>query len=155
PASLSRAQLQQRVTRRMAEEEELAIDPAFFTALPARLPRISSVEIRPKQVRFHNELSQFRYQVLLAVEHEPPPSLQVAWRHWEREGLTMQAVRRLLVETQPDLLAIEHVPNSRLSAENALLAWLAGEDGPQTAGALREALQAHAPSGARPEDFWA
>src|SRR5262249_7716142 len=46
PAELSHAQLQQRVQQRLAQEEELVIDPAFFLALQQRFPQISHVWIQ-------------------------------------------------------------------------------------------------------------
>ena len=80
PSSLSRAQLRQQVQNRMAQEEELIIDPAFFIALREYLPRISHMEILPKRGRYHNELTRFRYDVILHVESEVSPSCMIPGR---------------------------------------------------------------------------
>jgi SAM-dependent methyltransferase len=88
PPSLPIVQLQQRVRKQMAEEEELVIDPDFFTALKQHFPEISDVEILIKRGHHQNELTQFRYDVMLhsgaasalVTDH---PSLD-----WQNESLS-------------------------------------------------------------------
>ncbi|PSB00557.1 condensation domain-containing protein, partial [Merismopedia glauca] len=65
PDSLSDAELQQAVQKRVQQEEELVIDPAWFATLSDRLPQIQKVEILPKQGHFENELTKFRYDIVL------------------------------------------------------------------------------------------
>src|SRR6185369_2097835 len=48
-ASLSPEELAERVRKRVAEEEELILDPGFFAALKEHLPQISHVEVLPKR----------------------------------------------------------------------------------------------------------
>jgi amino acid adenylation domain-containing protein/non-ribosomal peptide synthase protein (TIGR01720 family) len=155
PSSLSRAQLRQRVQRYMALEEELVIDPAFFSALQQHLPQISHVAIRLKRGRYHNELTKFRYDAILHVGPEDPPAVEHPWLDWQEEGLTLASIRQLLVETEPEMLGIMHVPNARLLLEGKLLAWLAGHEGPETVGELQKALRAPQEGGVDPEDLWA
>ncbi|KAK1916437.1 hypothetical protein P3342_004256 [Pyrenophora teres f. teres] len=51
-------------------ERELLVDPAFFTALPSRLPGlVEHVEILPKKMKATNELNCYRYA---AVVHLTP-----------------------------------------------------------------------------------
>jgi amino acid adenylation domain-containing protein len=74
--SLTREQLQQRVQLQMFQETELVIDPAFFSVLKQRFPQITNVEIQLMRGRHHNELTQFRYNVILHIGAEiDPPSL--------------------------------------------------------------------------------
>jgi amino acid adenylation domain-containing protein len=67
PESLPEAQLEQRVKRHMAQEEELIIDPDFFSALQKEFSRIGDVRVLSKQGRYQNEMTQFRYDVILRV----------------------------------------------------------------------------------------
>jgi len=60
-------ELQQLVRKRVADEGELILDPAFFAALKEHLPQISRVEVLPKRGRIQNELTRFRYQVVIYV----------------------------------------------------------------------------------------
>ncbi|MCC7361438.1 MAG: methyltransferase, partial [Anaerolineales bacterium] len=150
----TRSALRQSLQQRLAQEEELALDPAFFTQLPALLPRVSAVAVLPRRGRAHSELTQFRYQVLLTIELPDQPHLEPAWRDWEAEQLDLAQVRQLLATTAPSVLALSGVPNARLAAERAVLAWLAGDSGPATVGAFRAAHQP-APPGVDPTDLWA
>jgi len=78
--SLTREQLQQRVQMQMFQETELVIDPAFFSALKQRFPQISDVKIQLMRGRYHNELTQFRYNAILYINDAgrtpPQPSPQ-------------------------------------------------------------------------------
>ena len=155
PPSLSRAELRQRVHRSMAQEKELVIDPAFFTALKQRFPQIRQVDIRLKRGRYHNELTKFRYDVILQVGPESAPTLEPSWLDWQQEGLTLSAVRQLLEETAPEMVGLRRVPNARLLADVKTVEWLASDEGPATVGELRERLQNIQGEGVEPEELWA
>jgi amino acid adenylation domain-containing protein len=156
PAALPVAQLREQVRTRAAQENELAVDPAFFFALRRRLPQVGRVEVRPKRGRYHNELTRFRYQVLIHVGVRDDGRAADSPRQldWEAEGLTLDALRRRLAAESPAALALERVPNARLSAELRTLELLADEEGARTAGELR-AIKDRAASGVDPEDLHA
>jgi amino acid adenylation domain-containing protein len=116
--STDSATLRQRVRRNIETEEELLIDPAFFTALRERFPEIGAVEVQLQRGRAHNELTRFRYQVVLhvgeAVQVECPTI------DWQNEKLTLDALRQLLTENKPEMLGVLRVPNARLRADDAI-----------------------------------
>ncbi len=116
PAGLGKAQFQERVRRRVANEEELVIDPAFFAALQTHLPAISHVEIQIRRGRHHNELTRFRYDVILRVGRPTPPAQDIRELDWGQEALTVAALRQMLVDSEPPLLVLKGVPNARLEA---------------------------------------
>src|SRR6185295_6715853 len=66
-SELARADLRENTRQRVAQEEELAIDPAFFTQLPRLLPRVAHAAVLPRRGRAHNELTRFRYQAILSI----------------------------------------------------------------------------------------
>lgn len=156
PASLSRAELQQRVRSRVAEEEELIIDPAFFIALKRRLPQVSQVRIQLKRGHHHNELTRFRYDVVLHVGSDMRPALNPLELDWREDNLTLASVRHLLAGQAPDLVRINGVPNARLVADVQAYELLMSDEGLDSVGELREAL-GHVPqeAGVDPEVFWA
>ncbi|MCI0724046.1 MAG: amino acid adenylation domain-containing protein, partial [Acidobacteria bacterium] len=155
PASLSRAALKQRAQKHMKEEEELVVDPAFFIALKQELPGIRQVEILPKRGRSHNELTQFRYQVMIHVGPQCSTYADIPWLNWQQEGLTLPSVCQLLDETEPEMLGLTHVPNRRLFAAIKTVAWLASDEGPNTAGEMREVISNAGDVGIEPDDLWA
>jgi amino acid adenylation domain-containing protein len=160
--SLTCEQLRQRVQMQMFQETELVIDPAFFRALKQRLPQISHVQIQLMRGRHHNELTQFRYNAILYIEAEidpPNPPYQVGqggsqWLDWCGDNLTVAKVRQLLVENQPEILSITHVPNARVMTAVKTAQWLSGAGEIQTVGQFQKALQ-ELPLGVEPEDWWA
>ncbi|KAK9670895.1 hypothetical protein K7432_017285, partial [Basidiobolus ranarum] len=62
---LTLAELEQRIADSMLSEKELLVDPAFFFALKEEIPEISKVNILTKTGSSINELTQYRYQVVI------------------------------------------------------------------------------------------
>src|SRR5262249_21005147 len=96
----------------IAEEEELLIDPALFPALKERFPRISHSQVLLKRGSHQNELTKFRYDVILKIE-ESETEAEIEQFDWQRQGLSLQAIGRILA-TEPVAVAVRRVPNSRL-----------------------------------------
>lgn len=141
---------------RLAQEEELVIAPAFFTALKQHLPQISDVQIQLKRGVHHNELTRFRYDVTLHIGSKGIPNSDISCLDWQQEKLTLPALRQLLVETNPEILGLRCVPNSRLLTEVKTIEWLTSSDDCQTVGEWREELfHKYRGTGLDPEQFWA
>ncbi len=140
--------LRDRVRRRVARDKELLVDPELFRALPRRLPRVDGVEMRLKQSRSGNEMTRFRYDVLLRVESGARPAAP-AWRRWDELG-SVEAVRRVLEEEAPAALAVARVPNPRVAGA---LAALDGDAGPETVDELRAAVAEREARAPDPEAF--
>jgi SAM-dependent methyltransferase/acyl carrier protein len=157
PASLPIARLRQRVQKHMSQEEELVVDPNFFIALKQHLPQISSVHIQPKRGRHHNELTRFRYDVILRVEDELPHNAELVPEpmKWQEHDLTVAAVRRLLREREPETLHLAHVPNARVLKYFKATELLGSEEPPETIGQLRDILSEVQTNGVDPEELWA
>jgi acyl carrier protein len=112
--------------------------------------------VRPKRGHFHNELTRFRYQVLIHVGGETEPAADaMPWLDWDAEGLTLDALRRRLAEERPHALGLASVPNARLSAEVKTLELLSDEENNYTVGELRRILDEHDAPGIDPEDLYA
>jgi len=161
PASLSRAQLIERIRSQQVQEGELIIAPEFFFALKSVIGRIGAVEVQLKQGRRQNELTRFRYDVVLHLGHPghqgpQPAALTCArWLDWRQESLTPAGVRETLEELRPEALGLIRAPNARLAPEMKLLEILADAGGPQSVGAIRQALNGAAPAALDPSEMWA
>ncbi len=138
-ADLPLVEFGQRVQKRVADEEQLAIDPAFFYALQDRYPQISSVSIEPKRGRYRNELTRFRYDVTLRIGGANQTAHELQWLDWQKEQLTVATVRRTLLDTAPITLCLRRVCNDRLALQGL-------QNSPRTAD-RRNAVD--------PEEFWA
>ena len=160
--ALERSQLQQRVQRAMFEETELVIEPDFFDALRDRLPAISQVKVELSRGRFANEMTQFRYNVMLQIGQAAQgeqrdanefasqvPTVSLDWT----AALTPAAIHQQLADRQPEYLEIKGVPNARVMKAVQTATWLADENSPRTVGQRRQALE-RVESGLDPEDWW-
>lgn len=63
--SLTRLELERLVQERITQEQEFVIDPTFFMALTQKYPQLTKVQIQLKRGDHHNELTRFRYDVIL------------------------------------------------------------------------------------------
>lgn len=151
----SKEQLRQRVKNRMTLEQELIIDPGFFFALKQHLPKIDQVQIQLKRGRHRNELTRFRYDVILHVDSKLAPITDLPWLDWQQEKLSLSEARRQLIEDKPTVLGFRRVPNARLMAEAKTMEWLKGQEGPETVDEWREVLHELEATGIDPEGLWA
>jgi amino acid adenylation domain-containing protein/non-ribosomal peptide synthase protein (TIGR01720 family) len=105
------------VEQKVAAEEELLLDPDFFVALGRSLDGVGVVDVRLKRGRFRNELSRYRYEVVITKEPvertgaEDPPS-----RPWA--GLSTPDALAAALREAPGGLRVTGVPNDRLLAES-------------------------------------
>jgi amino acid adenylation domain-containing protein len=153
-SSLPLTELQRRVQKAIAQEKELVIDPAFFTVLRGHLPQISEVDIQLKRGRYHNELTKFRFDVVLRTDDERVRCGDPRWLDWENDHLDLAATRQLLMDARPDVLAVRGIPDARLVSDFKALALLASSE-LQTVGELRQAMRdGNVEQSVEPEDFW-
>ena len=128
--------LRERVSRRLLLEQELIIDPELFLSLATGLPSIHAVEILAKPGRQDNELTLFRYDVLLHVGWSPPTVEESATNDWTDIGSIAQLSTKLKT-FDGSALMISNIPNSALEVELSAVALLDREDGLANAGELR------------------
>jgi amino acid adenylation domain-containing protein len=134
---LSAGELRTRWRTRTLQENELVVDPAFFAALRTLLPEIGRVEILLKKGRAHNELSGFRYQVVLRIGDTPSREHEVLWHDGAQANL--EAIRRALTSDGGKIIGIRRLPNARVARAAACAGELSlGEA--QTAGEIRERI---------------
>ncbi|MGZ8172154.1 MULTISPECIES: amino acid adenylation domain-containing protein [Methylobacter] len=153
-ASMAITELKQRIYGYQAKEEELVIDPHFFLMLKAQIPEISYVEILPKRGRFRNEMSQFRYDVVLHIDTQTDDLGDLNWIDWKVEKLTLLDLRQILTERMPEIIAIKNIPNARVMHEVYAFELLDGMKSPQTVKDLQKSLVACQATGVDPEDLW-
>ena len=141
-----------RVRQRLAQEQELAIDPSFFLALRERFPQIRSVEILPKRGIETNEMTRFRYDVLVRTAGEPVPAGDLKWEDWRESRPGIEALRRNLSNERPATLALRRVANSRVTEALSATRLLRGpHDAP--VGEVKR-LSTAVSDGLEPEDLW-
>jgi hypothetical protein len=142
-----------RVQKNIQQEGRLLIDPDFFTALPQLLPQISRVEINLKRGQARNEITSFRYDVVLHVG-KPVPLLECPWIAWSDKDLSPERLREILNRTQPEVLGVAGVPNSRVQRNVAATRILRSDHQPATVAELRRRLEREPQCAIELEDIW-
>jgi len=122
--------LAETIRQRTEQEEELLIDPALFVALKNDVPRITGIRYRLKRNRYRNELTRFRYDVILEVGGPEQDDADPEHLDWTAAGLNAAKLEKRLQKLGDDGLLITGIPDARLEAEAEALAVLEhAEDG--------------------------
>ncbi|MFF7070322.1 amino acid adenylation domain-containing protein [Streptomyces pseudovenezuelae] len=121
PAGTEPHTVRRAVAQRALQENELLVDPHFFTDLARDTADAGGVDIRVKRGRYDNELSRYRYDVVLHKRSDRPPlSLrEVPKATWGTEIPDLDALRERLARRDRDGLRLVGVPNARLAPEVA------------------------------------
>lgn len=157
PARLTTEELRERIKKARLQEEQLFIDPDFFHALKQEFPGITRVQTQLRRGRFLNEMTQFRYDVILQIgEGETNGAVNhLDWQAWQEGEDSVSQIRDMLAAENPEWLAIKNIPNTRLRKEMKALQLLRKGRAPETVGELRN--QVNAIPGEQfvdPEELW-
>ncbi|MEO7359085.1 MAG: methyltransferase, partial [Gemmatimonadaceae bacterium] len=113
-ADMSITDLRAIAQQRLWHESELVVDPAFFVALRQQLPRVADVEVLLKRGAAANELSKFRGDVVLHIDHARAPIPDDATPAMRVESL--DGVRALL-RSEPAVLRLPDLIDARLARD--------------------------------------
>ncbi|NEP44904.1 MAG: non-ribosomal peptide synthetase, partial [Okeania sp. SIO2H7] len=113
------------------------------------------VEIQLKRGRYQNELTRFRYDVVLHLGKKvSTPTTPPVFLDWQQDNLTVAAVCQQLLETSPEILAVTDVPNARTSADLRAMELLANNNCPETVGEVCQQTSPERQKTIEPEDWW-
>ncbi len=151
PAELSLKDLREQVRRRVNQQDELVLSPAFFLAFQQRSAKISRVEIRPKPGNSENEMTNFRYDVILQLGTARDVGEKIPWLNWVEQELTLAEIGKFLETQNLETLGISGVRNARIEKAFEALEKLSTAGSVGTAGELRESLAAAPARGIIPD----
>ena len=110
----------ERVRREMLAEQELLLAPEFFAALPRHFPEIAAVDVQLKAMGAVNELSGYRYEVVLRKAPVPVRSLAgLPSLPWQRFGSLAGLGEYLRAQRLPEL-RVTGVPHAGIWPDVAL-----------------------------------
>jgi amino acid adenylation domain-containing protein len=154
-ADLTVSELRKRIQDSLKAENELVIAPNFFTTLQQHLPQIGDVQMELKGGSYHNELTKFKYDVILRLGYQVENTENQPWLDWQQQQLSVENVQKILLNNQPHTLKITNIPNERLATEIKTLELLKTADQDITVKQLRKKLtQISSEQGIDPQDFW-
>lgn len=160
PDAFTREQLLLRIRQNIAQEKQLAVDPSFFRVLQLHLPQIKRVDIWLRRGYARNELTNYRYDVVLRIGNEAEKeevfsSPDIVELDWQQQRLTLERVCEYLTQNTPTYLSVRGVPNARTWLDIQTGKLLKDPEGPATVGDLRALLHTMKNPAVDPEDMWA
>ncbi|MEY2932531.1 MAG: hypothetical protein RL033_3280, partial [Pseudomonadota bacterium] len=169
-AALTRAEVRAAVERQLASERELALHPQAFALLAEQMG--VAVELQVKRGHADNEMSRFRYDVVLcssegaapdaagAAPASSAPASSVAefltTLHIDARTLgssPLPEIERRL-RAAPEVVRIVDVVNGRVAEAVRIARWLEGVGEEATAGELRRSLASESSPGVDPDELW-
>ncbi|HKQ08151.1 MAG TPA: condensation domain-containing protein, partial [Blastocatellia bacterium] len=112
-----------RIRRKLRAEKELVVSPQLFEAMAAREGWISEAAIELKGGEYGNELTKYRYDVVLRTGRRRRKPEAEAKAEWEAGGWSLERLRRELSEGVEEL-RLSGVPNARVARDVAAQEWL-------------------------------
>ena len=149
PTNMAVDTLRERVERRRTAETELVVAPEFFRNLRRSRRRLSAVEILLKRGHSNNEMTRFRYDVVLHVgarRDQMRPLSSVSWSNLASDRASLE---QWLCTRRPDALEVLGIPNQRVYRD--VLAAQHLEEHQGTIGALLDRCSC---SAIQPELLW-
>jgi amino acid adenylation domain-containing protein/non-ribosomal peptide synthase protein (TIGR01720 family) len=144
-AGSSVGSLKEAVQRRIDQEKELTIDPEFFLALCTLEPGLQDVQILPKCAAYENELSKYRYDVIIRVASgrsaAAAPMPTVSWYDWQKDELSLQRLAGILEQQDGGVVGLTGVPDELLSRDLAIQQQLRTSPAGQSVQPLLEAAE--------------
>ncbi|HKQ72654.1 MAG TPA: amino acid adenylation domain-containing protein, partial [Blastocatellia bacterium] len=147
---LSLKQLASRVAHKARTEPELLIDPAWFFSLRERFPEITGAQVIPKQTKDQNELSAYRYDVVLSVRMEAADSdvsQDILWIDCKRESRYWREIKDRITGSRHPVLGLRSIANPRVVKAAGALGYLANSVSSGTAGELKTRLNSESEIG--------
>src|SRR5262249_27607087 len=146
-------EIRERLRRSLAEERELVLSPAFFVDIGTSIARVVDVAVLPKLGRQDNELTRYRYDVVIRVagrEAAAPSVESEAMAIAMADGVTRLEDLASELDTARGALFVRGMPNARIAFDREALALLF-QAGAWPIGELRQAALDHRP-GVHPDD---
>lgn len=98
-----------------AGDTELLVDPALWDDLARGRPQIVGVDLRVKRGRAHNELTRYRYDVVLSTAPAEVRSVTaIPTMAWGSQLANLDQLSRFMATDAPAPLRVTGVPNRRL-----------------------------------------
>ncbi|MBV1882890.1 MAG: LLM class flavin-dependent oxidoreductase [Pseudomonadales bacterium] len=158
-ASVTVSELQERIQAHHDRESELLIDPDFFYHLHQEVPAIRHVGIQLKRGQYRNEMSAYRYDVVLQLS-TPAVALTEADFTSLPTPTTLSALQASVEQASTQShnnLVIRDIPNARLTKDFVTEAILASNSRIQLVSDLHNLVMENcrqAPEGIQPEAIY-
>src|SRR5262249_5665018 len=107
--------LKQRIEQAQRKEEELVVDPGLFEELGRRWEKLGRVETWLKAGTYDNELSRFRYDVVIKVGMKEAMIAPARWVNWDETGRWREAVEEALAMEPALAVGVRGIRDGRVA----------------------------------------
>jgi SAM-dependent methyltransferase/acyl carrier protein len=152
-ATVSVGQLRKRIVHAISQENELVIDPRFFAMLPWHLQGISEVEVQLKRGQGRNELTRYRYDVVLHLGEITHLEREHERIDWSALGSVAELELALEARRWP-ALHVSSIPNGRLIRDAEAQRLIERSEENVEASAIRRQVSEMNLEELDPETFW-
>lgn len=108
--------------RHALEEDELLLDPGYFAALQDALPAVTGIQVSLKASRFDNEMTRFRYDVLLQIGGKASDQQPAGEEHGWEEVVDLPGLEGLLGASNAATLVVDGIPSARVAQFVSMMA---------------------------------
>ncbi|QZH61159.1 non-ribosomal peptide synthase/polyketide synthase [Mycolicibacterium farcinogenes] len=115
--STDTGEVRQRVQHAVLGEHELLLAPEFFTTWAADHPAVGGIDIQVKRGESDNELTRYRYDVVIHKSPTQVRSLARALTWWWTECAGLDGVRADLAAQRPPLVRVSAIPRAGVIAD--------------------------------------
>lgn len=133
-----------RVDSRRATDSELLMDPEVFAALAMEDPRISRVEVLPRDGVCDNEMTRFRYDAVLHIGDKIAPLPVQSWCDGAADAFDEACLAATLDSAPEEAFGIRAIPNRRVHGDARAWELLQAHPERQVLELLRETREAPA-----------
>ncbi|NES69220.1 MAG: methyltransferase domain-containing protein, partial [Okeania sp. SIO2D1] len=147
--SLSLEKLKQQIDRKIQQETEFLVSPELFVALKEKHPEITHVQIRLQRGRENNELTKYRYSVLLHIEAQPATVIEPPVE--KGAGMNYEDIEAYLKQKQPPAICFSGLVNGRVENDVLGVELLSATEEIKNVQQLRQKLQEKEVNGIDPE----
>jgi amino acid adenylation domain-containing protein len=155
-AGVSANELRQRLSKQMRQEKELVVSEQLFRELGESLAEVDAVEVELKGGRWRNELTKYRYDVVLRMNgDEKRAGFEATEQRWNwREVSELEELKRRLERERPEIVRWAGVENARVveDLEVLKLLWSAGKEELTAEKVRREAQELARGRGVEPSE---
>lgn len=116
PAGVSSDELRGRVRRALHAEEELTVDPELFHRLGGSSEKVGRVTVSLKPGTYDNELSRFRYDVMMRIGEKEAVAGPDHWLNWDETGHWREAVVKLFAQERNPAIGISGIRDGRAAS---------------------------------------
>jgi amino acid adenylation domain-containing protein len=106
----------QRISDAMGRERELVLSPELFEDFARRHQKLGAVHISPKAGNYDNELSRFRYDVVIRLGEKEEAAPPEQWIDWDESGRWRQTLKRGWASGSGLSLGLRAMPDRRVAS---------------------------------------